>query len=301
MFGVAFRSLTRPVRVATIGLAAGVAVGAIPAPAVAGESGGEQEEAASGQADDEQKAKKVLKLIRQGKKAYDAGNYEKALNLYQKAYDLYPKPAILVRLGKTAEELGTLKKAISYYEKFIEMAPDKEIASKLKGRVEKLKKSLPGTLTVRTVPEGTAVRVGGPDGRLLGEGTVETEMKPGTYELHFAADGFESTSRTVEVTPEEKTSVSVELSEVKKASASGGGAPLLDFGSPLTLFGVGAGGAGVLGLGTGVVFSILQANTTSKVNSYDRSASGSSPSELRDLKQRARRQHRAALVSYSIG
>jgi hypothetical protein len=85
-------------------------------------------------------------LFGDGQKAYDLGEFERALQLYSDAYKLKPLPGFLFNIGQCHRQLGNFERAEFFYGRFIDNsnpdAPNTKLARELladvaKKRVEK--------------------------------------------------------------------------------------------------------------------------------------------------------------------
>ena len=90
-------------------------------------------------------------LTTQATAAYEAGDYAKAAQLFQQAYELRAVSNILYNIGRIHEEAGNIDGAIEYYDRFV-VAPNVQQAAR-KDALERLK-----TLReVKAVRDQTAV------------------------------------------------------------------------------------------------------------------------------------------------
>jgi tetratricopeptide (TPR) repeat protein len=62
--------------------------------------------------------------FRKAEKAFSIGAFEKALEHYQKAYELDPLPGLLFNMGQCHRNLGSPERAIFFYERFLQLAKD---------------------------------------------------------------------------------------------------------------------------------------------------------------------------------
>ncbi|MFB6372981.1 MAG: PEGA domain-containing protein [Bradymonadaceae bacterium] len=282
-------------------------VGLLLGPAV-----GSAETPKSGEDIDEQTAKEVLQLLREGKKAYGNEEFEKAYEVFQKAYDKWPRPAILVRLGRTAEELGRKKEALKHYRSFLQEKPEADLADKIDKRVSELAAKLPATVHLTSKPSGAKVFKGKSTDEKVGETPVELEVDPGKYTWSIRLEGYRNTARTVEVSGGQHRKLNVELEALgsqpelvgNKETEADSPSPKkteTNTGSPLGAWGWGTSAVGLAGIGTGVVFTMLQGRAVKQANTYNRGASGATRRELASLKSQARMHHRVALIAYSAG
>lgn len=66
------------------------------------------------------------KLFEQGAASYTQGNYEAAIDAWQKSYEISKKPLIFESIGNAYERLGDARKAREYLAKWREVAPKEE-------------------------------------------------------------------------------------------------------------------------------------------------------------------------------
>jgi len=82
------------------------------------------------------------KAFAEGKAAFERGDYETALNAYQRANTILPAPNLYYNIGATYERLGKYQEAALAFDKYFEMvgAPttdeDKDFQAKLRARLE---------------------------------------------------------------------------------------------------------------------------------------------------------------------
>jgi tetratricopeptide (TPR) repeat protein len=80
-------------------------------------------------------------LFADGQKAYDVGEFERALTLYSDAYKLKPLPGFLFNIGQCHRQLGNFERAAFFYGRFIDNsnteAPNVELARELMADVSR--------------------------------------------------------------------------------------------------------------------------------------------------------------------
>jgi hypothetical protein len=82
------------------------------------------------------------KAFGEGKAAFEHGDYETALNAYQRANTILPAPNLYYNIGATYERLGRYQEAALAFDKYFEMAgapasdEDKDFQEKLRVRLE---------------------------------------------------------------------------------------------------------------------------------------------------------------------
>ncbi len=104
----------------------------------------------------EERARRARAAFEQGRRAYDAGEFERALALFLKSYDL-ASPAqriyLALNLAQTYDRLDRDREALRYYERYLEFAPDGPKAGLARGRVRVLRARLQAADAVSDAPE----------------------------------------------------------------------------------------------------------------------------------------------------
>src|SRR5579859_6339694 len=81
-----------------------------------------------------------------GKEAFERGDYELALQSFQRANQLVPAPSLMYNIGNTHERLGHYKEAASAFEGYLSQAgppttdDEKDFQEKLRARIAANKK-----------------------------------------------------------------------------------------------------------------------------------------------------------------
>ena len=76
-------------------------------------------------------------LVHEGDKFVSAGSLEKAGEIFLKMEELYPESLMAFdRLGTIAFKKGEFEQAINYYNKFLEYEPDNPYANAMKAKIE---------------------------------------------------------------------------------------------------------------------------------------------------------------------
>lgn len=63
--------------------------------------------------------------FRAGKVKYDVGEFDDALALFRRAYELKPAPLLLFNMGQCHRQLGNHERAIFFFDGFLREAPEK--------------------------------------------------------------------------------------------------------------------------------------------------------------------------------
>ena len=107
-------------------------------------------------------------LFKEAKKAFNVGEFAKAIELFKQAYELSEKPAYLYNIGYTYDELGDCKNSLFFYRRFDTIAghdPDKPLSAAtradLDSRITKAEACVKADVTK---PDGGKPDGGKPDG-----------------------------------------------------------------------------------------------------------------------------------------
>ena len=77
----------------------------------------------------EESSAEFTDVTRQASEAYEAGDYDRAIRLFERAYELRPVSNILYNIGRIHEDAGNIDEAIEYYDQFV-IAPNIEQTSR---------------------------------------------------------------------------------------------------------------------------------------------------------------------------
>jgi tetratricopeptide (TPR) repeat protein len=92
--------------------------------------------------------------FRKAEKAFSVGAFDKALEHYQKAYELEPLPGLLFNMGQCYRNLGNPERAIFFYERFLQLAKDRSQRDMVEALIADQRERL--TPAARVVPEPPA-------------------------------------------------------------------------------------------------------------------------------------------------
>lgn len=85
---------------------------------------------------------KARKLFNEGSVAYEAGEFEKALDKFRKSYELSKRPALLFNIGTAADRLRKNEMAYRYLSEYREKVPNAKNAENVDRRIELLRKEI---------------------------------------------------------------------------------------------------------------------------------------------------------------
>ena len=216
-------------------------------------------------------AQEARELFVQGQAAYETGDYQNATSLWERAYELDPRPLLQYNLAQAYERLGQLDEAVAAYRVYVDQTPgDDERARNARARIASLEQRVSQTGIVMTGGvEGAQVLIDGEDrGRLPHPDPFRVEA--GSHRVIVRAEGYEDFVSSVAVSAGQQASLPVEMRAGVAGSAGGGGGGVWLPGAIIA-----AGGAAVL-IGGAVTGGLAL------------SAAGSAPNSTGDEAQSAR-------------
>ena len=178
---------------------------AFAAPPEGGDSPTAAEEQAAQAEVSEEDRESARQHYRRGKRHFDRGRFEEALEEFGQAYALYPHWATSNSMGVCHDRLGRPNDALRLYAQALreggEEIPERQ-REELETRVSALRIQLgireatTGTIRVATSPAGARVSL---DGTAAGLTPVDVEVSPGSHRIEVAMDGYETTGMDVAV------------------------------------------------------------------------------------------------------
>jgi tetratricopeptide (TPR) repeat protein len=91
-----------------------------------------------------------------GKKAYENQRYARALNSFEHAYALSPRPLMLYNIAQTEDQLGKRNEARGHYKLFLAELPGTPLRSEIEGRIVQINAEIGPELTAAS-PEQAAL------------------------------------------------------------------------------------------------------------------------------------------------
>lgn len=150
--------------------------------------------------------------FRMGYRALQAGNCNDALVHYRRSFTLVQRPRTLFNIATCEEDLGQQAAAWRDYHSFLSVAEERDagIVGEARTRIEQLRKRLRGQISVESTPGGASVYVNG-ERHARGETPVTLSLEPGRHVLRVSIPGSTAVERSVEIAPEDQTSLRVEI------------------------------------------------------------------------------------------
>jgi tetratricopeptide (TPR) repeat protein len=168
----------------------------------------------------------AVNRYREARKAFDAGEYERAIRLFVEADRLAPRAALSFNIARSYEKLGDSARALEHYRRYLRREPSGAGAKRASERVNELESELQRRgvqqVTIDSTPPGAQVAIGE---RLLGVTPWTGELAPGHHTLILTHAGHTKTTRVIEVSAERALDVEIVLAPQGSASAATGTAP----------------------------------------------------------------------------
>jgi hypothetical protein len=150
--------------------------------------------AARAQTSQKEKAKQ---LDREARTDYDLGRWDKAIEVWKRAYEEYPAASALFNIGQAYRQKGDCKNASFFYKRFLDRRPDAPNAAEVKGFIAELDETCDRTEKVAEKPPTAAMSPDdGGSGGNHGGGTEQVTSSPGS-----------GTGAAVETSPEDGSAV----------------------------------------------------------------------------------------------
>lgn len=174
-----------------------------------------------------------------GAQAYAVGEYAAAIQAFEQAYQLVPRPAVLFSIAQAERkqyfldhDIAHLTKAIDLYRQYLEQEPQAarkgdavQALSELEPLVARAPKpaspdaSTPAPQTVAAAPTRLMITSSTPDARIALDGDVDVvsplirEVEPGEHSIRVSAPGFIASERRIIAVKGDLVSVDLTLAE----------------------------------------------------------------------------------------
>lgn len=153
-------------------------------------------------------------LFTSGEKKFKSNDFAGALADFEASQTAKADPATQRYIAMSHDNLQHYTEAVAAYEKFISDNPPKMQAEveEAKKRVEAIK-AMPGKVKVETTPPGASIVIDTAQTPYEKVTPVEIELAPGKHTLLIGAEGYENTTKEIEVGYASKQEVSAELAK----------------------------------------------------------------------------------------
>ena len=154
---------------------------------------------------------------------YMEGKLDRALELFQKAYSLYPDQAFRVNIARILDKKGETAGAQAEYEAILNDKPDEDTRAKASGWLAQLLQRLKGRLLFDVLPEDAEIEIDGvkvlvPDGKTI-------EIKQGRHDVMVRAEGHVGEALEIDVQPGGSVTLKVRLAVKSGSSVASGKQP----------------------------------------------------------------------------
>ncbi len=146
-----------------------------------------------------------------GQDYYTQGRYDKAIEEFEEAYRLEPKPLLLYNIAMAQEKVGELVKAVDYLKRYLDATPDNEDRTTLLAKVANLEVRIAKTGVKITASEAEAtVYVDGKDmGKTPVSGVISLSV--GAHKIKISKKGFEDFKMNVAVSSGQTTPIDADM------------------------------------------------------------------------------------------
>jgi hypothetical protein len=146
-----------------------------------------------------------------GQDYYTQGRYEKAIEAFEEAYRLDPKPLLLFNISQAYERLGKIELAIDYLERYLKDDPNTDNAKSLRDKIANLKSRLQSTgVKISCNVDGATILVGNKE---MGVTPLKDTLglPAGTHRIKIVKPGYRDFLMTVAVVVGQAVPVEAQL------------------------------------------------------------------------------------------
>jgi hypothetical protein len=146
-----------------------------------------------------------------GQNYYTQGRYEKAIEEFEEAYRLDPRPLLLFNISQAWEKMGDFEKSLDFLKRYLEAEPDNEDRATLLSKAANLEARIAATGIKVTCNEAEAtVFVGGKEVGKTPFATV-IPLKVGAHKVQISKKGFQDYTMNVAISSGQTTPVDATL------------------------------------------------------------------------------------------
>ncbi|AKF04686.1 hypothetical protein DB32_001835 [Sandaracinus amylolyticus] len=199
-------------------------------------------------------ASEARALFEEGVALSDRGDYESAVDRFQRSLALVERPSTLFNLGVALRELRRDEEAIAALERFLEIADasfDEVPRTQARAWIESMRRALAergGTLVLEIDPPDAHVRVDGFD--VTGESPIVLDVASGTHRVEVSADGVGSETFDVVLAAGGR--------ETRRVALGPRSSPGLDLGEPHRLAAIVTTSAAAVVLGGAIAATVVR-------------------------------------------
>ena len=134
-----------------------------------------------------------------GQSYYTQGKYQKAIDEFEEAYRLDPRPLLLFNIAQAYEKIGKLEETVDYLKRYLEAEPDAEERTSLLNKIANLEERIANTgVEIKGGEAGSKVLV---DGEEVGTLPIPEviSLSVGAHKIQVVKKGFEDFKMSVAV------------------------------------------------------------------------------------------------------
>jgi len=153
---------------------------------------------------------RASKLLEQGNRLSNDGEYVEALEKFRAAHDIYPSPKLLLNIGTMLRQLGRNVEAADIYEKYLhDPESDPKQREFLTRTLDEIN-SVVGHMHITVDPKDAAVSLDGAALIVPAEG-ADVRVEPGTHKIVGEKKGFPPALTTISLKRGETRTVELKL------------------------------------------------------------------------------------------
>jgi hypothetical protein len=165
---------------------------------------------------DDEATKQAKKFFNDGQKEFKKAkpdNYKKAIELWEKAYELKQLPLLLYNISLAYERLGDKEAALLYAQRYIDAQPqDDALAGQLKGNMEGLSKTIERPLSIIADPSDAQIII---DDNEPAGSPLEVMLTLGEHKIKIVKDGYETQEQTVKIWLDPLFPINIKLKQLQ--------------------------------------------------------------------------------------
>ncbi len=153
-----------------------------------------------------------------GQDYYTQGRYNKAIEEFEEAYRLDPRPKLLYNIAQSYEKAGDLPKAAEYLERYLKEDKETEERTSLENKIKNLKERIANTgIEVKANKTGAAIYV---DGKKKGRTPAKKviRLEPGAHKVRITKKGYDDFEMNVAVSSGHSIPIEATLELSKSAT-----------------------------------------------------------------------------------
>ncbi len=131
------------------------------------------------------------KMAADAQAQFDAGEFQKALDLFTQAYSTFPKARYVFSIASCYEKLGNLPRALDAYEMFTQYEPTPDVLGRVESETKKLKGMLAqeyGEVFIFSSPTGAQIIIDEISKQNVYQTPTRRWLKEGDHSIFFKKD-----------------------------------------------------------------------------------------------------------------